>query len=883
MSPTSHSTTEQGTAFEREVGEVLRIAGYSVQLENLLGHKKADLVAIEQRLGEPWRIAVECKDYDKRLGTREVAQIASEYQPLLDSNRVDQILLVTRAGLTPQANADVSARRHFSHQRLHELLSRTLDFATYLNELERQYLEAPDGLANYYQPPITADGDDLEQVILGWLRATSTPASNLSTLDSNRPIAVLGSYGIGKSSFAVHLAYTLALAAKQGQSARVPILLRLADISNEQSLEGLLGKHLGADYTVPGYSFQKFMALNSSGRFVVICDGFDEMRQKQSWIEFRYNIRQLSRLVGAQSRLVLLGRPTAFETDRQRRVILHQARDSESNLIPDAEVPDFQEIELRRFSTEQVSRFLKAYIHYRATEDSTELIGRLTKRLADKDFRDLASRPVQLRMLADLLPRLPKLLDGVQVAELYSLFVDHLIDDVIQREADKQARLAFSPQQRRHFTRLLAYWAWESGESRAYAPFENVPPELVAEVVPDANTPDEVQRNTRDLVIGSPLDRLQDGRLGFPHRSIQEFLVAEEVWNRIAAGSVDPLALSSLITEEIADFMSANAGRDQDNLAADWIRNTTGPLSRRAYKGLLSRPSVYDHAFARLRNVLDHRQRPSAERPGPWEILYQGVSAVFGPVGQAQLTPQDFVALSRLDDEGSPSWSLLCLLSLSLMSETIAPSTLSALLDRALNCGNVTQLAPESEKRFRYVFTDHSEDGQYFARVAYEAERSQLLSESRRDLLTPWDDRSIPNSSARRRRLGQRVQVGVRLSGGRLIDTGHRQVKVRGGESIRVRILHPDAIELARRVFSGSAKVGLDVRGLRNLILDAVVGEAVISEWLEDREYLYEVAKGLRTVVPLTDELRAVLAHALLIEQTRRRGEELVSGDAILT
>jgi predicted NACHT family NTPase len=61
---------------------------------------------------------------------------------------------------------------------------------------------------------------------------------------SGDPLAIIAGYGMGKTSFARHLAFRMASRCLAGKQSRVPILLSLGAISREQSIEGLLGATL---------------------------------------------------------------------------------------------------------------------------------------------------------------------------------------------------------------------------------------------------------------------------------------------------------------------------------------------------------------------------------------------------------------------------------------------------------------------------------------------------------------------------------------------------------------------------------------------------------------------------------------------------------------
>src|SRR5947199_3768413 len=181
--------------FQVAVADLLRLAGYDVQSETLIGYKKVDVYAEERRWGRVRRIAVECKQYSRPLTQEQVTEIFSNYRPLYDAGLVDEILLVTALGITPSSETMVTLARGLSHTSFAQLQNAVIDFTSHLTALSRQVHD--DGLASYYIRP-KVDGDkDLEDLVATWIS------------EGEKPLAILGSYGMGKTSFVRHLAAKL--------------------------------------------------------------------------------------------------------------------------------------------------------------------------------------------------------------------------------------------------------------------------------------------------------------------------------------------------------------------------------------------------------------------------------------------------------------------------------------------------------------------------------------------------------------------------------------------------------------------------------------------------------------------------------------------------
>jgi hypothetical protein len=567
--------------FEDQARRLLELDGHTTG-EIQFGHKKVDLLLESYRFGERRLTAVECKAWASPLTLRETTTIYADYQPLLANHQVDEVLLVTRSGLSAAGRRLIRDSRGFAHLTLAELANSVLDLTSYMRGLSEEYHHAADGLASYYIPLKVEPGKDLFRLTSSWIA------------QSTQPMAVLGAYGSGKSSFALHLVAHLADAAANDSSARRPILIRLSDVSAEQSLEGLIGRTLGLTVAVPNYSFDRFMALNRDGRFVVVLDGFDEMKRTLSWDEFRYNLEQLNRLVTPESRVLLLGRPTAFLNDEEYEYALHGRQQIGQSLTRVADWPDYTTHRIEPFTPSQVERFLDRYLRSAATRSSGRrvraaararqldaTIAQQIDRVRDGHLQEIAKRPVQLKMLAVILPDWNGSLDRLDTTVLF----DHFIDRIIERDAKKLTRARFTTKQRRAFATSLAWWLWNEPSKRRVTADE-IPAEIIDEFRRKRENADVVRR---DLVAACFLDRSHGGPLVFPHRSFQEFLVACRMLDLLTSGRGSIAQVDRLLNLEVADFLSGLAGTKElaradaalaahrgvisDMLAGMWFRN----------------------------------------------------------------------------------------------------------------------------------------------------------------------------------------------------------------------------------------------------------------------------------------------------------------------
>lgn len=270
-----------GKELEKQTKTLLKSFGWKPTDEILIGSKKADLCFMEERFGKSICTAVECKDYSRKLSQKDLSSIYAEYLPLIESRKIDHILIVTREGVSPGGEEYVSDSRFLSHVTFSDLQFELINFIPYLNSLISEF----DGeeISEYYIDVLAIEegkstSKSLKKVVRSWLNEPE-----------NQPLAVLASYGMGKTTFARYCCCQLAKQVLKNSENRIPILLRLGEISSEQSLEGLLGKLFTSTYQIHGYSFQGFLSLVRMGKFIIFLDGFDEMKHTLNWSEFKYN------------------------------------------------------------------------------------------------------------------------------------------------------------------------------------------------------------------------------------------------------------------------------------------------------------------------------------------------------------------------------------------------------------------------------------------------------------------------------------------------------------------------------------------------------------------------------------------------------------------
>jgi len=538
------STTDVGNELRDHAIALLKARGFNVQREVRVDIKKIDVLAeIEDELDRR-RIAIECKNYSKNLSQGEVARIYTDHLALLQSKKIDGIWIITRLDFSPDARNWASQQMGLKLFTIADFEERQFGFGRYVRQIQELFTEQD--LDQYYIQQRTSDSEFLLHKIKLWIEG-----------DDSRPIAILGGYGMGKTSFCKYLVSNLAADYLNDTMKRVPIYIRLSEIAKEQELDGLLGKMLASRYRLANYNFQDVMSLNKRGKFVFIFDGFDEMKHALTWDLFKYNFGEINRTIGGDARVIIAGRPNAFLSDEEHSWALRGTRISGEKQMRLPDWPQYHELTIAPFSLSESQTFLRRYLTY----DSKKR-GELTQadeRWIDSRIRDFDSlserrdfaRPVHLKIFADIATDRNVELKDFSIYELY----DIATQQTIGREMEKAERLPISGVHRAKFVQDVAWWLWEKegGRSLQFSPHE-VPLSILRRVVSQDNAVG--QELLREMFSGAFLERKFGENFYFSHRSFLEFFVAK----KLEGASTEALTLgtvNSAINDEILYFIKS--------------------------------------------------------------------------------------------------------------------------------------------------------------------------------------------------------------------------------------------------------------------------------------------------------------------------------------
>lgn len=549
------SMTEIGDELRDHVIELLEARGFPVKREVRLNTKKIDaIVELEDELVRQ-TMAIECKNYDRNLRQSEVAQIYTEYHSLFTQKAIDGIWIIVRQDFSADARNWAAGQPGLHLFTIAEFEERQFGFSRYVRQLMEMFNEQD--LHQYYVQQRISETEQLNSHVLNWIDG-----------DDPRPIAVLGGYGMGKTSFCKYLVSTLGERYLADRSQRVPIYVRLSEIAKEQELDGLLGKMLASRYRLNNYNFQDIMNLNKRGKFVFIFDGFDEMKHALTWDLFRYNFQQINRTVHGRSRVIIAGRPNAFLSDMEHSWALRGTRIAGERMIRMPDWPEYEEITLQPFSDAEAREFLRRYLESQLSSDASStpeadavwIQSRISEFEALSRRNDFA-RPVHLRIFAELAKRRDLVLKNFSVFDLY----EEATHATLGREMEKPERLGISGDNRSKFIQEVAWWLWEkdNGRSLHFNPFA-VPTSIIRRVLTaEQQAADDAL--LRELFSGAFLERKFGDNFYFAHRSFLEFFVAKKLLESSSTGIALASAvrmtlgvINSSINQEVLEFLKSS-------------------------------------------------------------------------------------------------------------------------------------------------------------------------------------------------------------------------------------------------------------------------------------------------------------------------------------
>ena len=576
-------TPNSGDSLRDTASDYLEARYGKVRTEKREIGKKVDAYFEVESLGQKTRHYLEAKDYNRNLTREDVVKIWADYMGILEKNRPSKLLLVTRNGLSSDAEAYVRDEiSDFLHLTIWEVENEALDLSGYQSQLCNEYLE--EGIQNYYIPTkarladyssgTRLDGEksiDLFEYIESWV-----------STNTSQPIAILGGYGAGKTTFTKHIAHHYANLALVNPTSRRVISIKLGDLTSAASLQYLLGGMFTSTYPIQNFNFSRFKKFNSDGRLLILLDGFDEMKHAMPWNDFKYIISELNKLVVPNSKIILLGRPTALLSEDEHWHVLRGRRKTEDTVMKLQGWPEFLEFDLEQFTGDDRVTFIRRYLEHSLSasgdemlEDEIEIRVEQVQSVTLQE-PEIFSKPVHLRILVEIAAyteeNLSELTRDFSRWKLYRIFVDNLIE----RETEKEARLGLTKAERLEFLEELIIWLWKNRGGNTHFSISELPFKNLSEA------------DLRERLIGSLLEKKTADYYYFAHRSFPEYFLA----NLMLTDTAEPNKHernSGILTDGVELFVQDAAKADFYHSALSTLSNAYGRVSLRYLNFILAK------------------------------------------------------------------------------------------------------------------------------------------------------------------------------------------------------------------------------------------------------------------------------------------------------
>ena len=335
------------------------------------------------------------------IGLSDVMALRSSVQ----EQKTDEGWLVTTRRISRAARDEVKKEenRFLDCYTFDELIDLDADFSGYVNWLEAEIKRRK---VDTSYVPLACTKEELDPVTkrrIGVSRYEEEDGWIDGYIDlwlddpAKEHISILGEFGTGKTWFAFHYAWTALQRYKDAQSRglerpRLPVVITLRDFAKALNVENVLAGFFFTQHNIRINS-DVFDQLNRMGKLLLIFDGFDEMAAKVDRQQMINNFWELAKVVVPGAKVILTCRTEHFPEAQEGRALLNaELQASTKNLT--GETPQFEVLELEKFSDEQIRQVL---LHQAETATVDQVMG-------NPQLLDLARRPVMTDLILEALP-----------------------------------------------------------------------------------------------------------------------------------------------------------------------------------------------------------------------------------------------------------------------------------------------------------------------------------------------------------------------------------------------------------------------------------------------------------------------------------------------
>jgi len=522
-------SARKGNAFEEEVEQLLRLKGYTVKRNELINGTQIDLIAEKKDLLNNLVFVVECTDRNNTVGVPLVKEKASVLLSLKSDSELFSLIFISQNGFTAKAKAFANSQPNVILLTPTDLESDLIDFEPYFNWYSHNYRNSKGifGEGNLFKHYIELKARDEQNKNVSSITEEVKQWLNNS---SNNLLFLLGEFGSGKTSFCRQLVYELLQEkfSRQENQKSIPILINLREHRGAApNLQQVITDTLINRYGVQIQSFLAFERICSSGRILLLLDGFDEMSdtsEKEALIDC---FNQIYILAGLNAKILLTCRSNFF---RSHSDVIELLKHFSINIPLSENTDDIVQLPFKDHGRVlYIEKLTKTQIHeFIAKRFGSDAESILKEIESIHDLSDLSTRPVLLDMILTTLPELSKVKKNINSAALY----EHYTNKWTARD---DWRVKMPLKIRQAFCEILG-WVIQNEKIQEidYSILEHA---MVQSLEKIAKNRDELGKFKNELQTCSFLVRVSNqDKFRFAHKSFLEYFVAKKIIHDLSKG-----------------------------------------------------------------------------------------------------------------------------------------------------------------------------------------------------------------------------------------------------------------------------------------------------------------------------------------------------------
>ena len=328
---------------------------------------------------------------------------------------------------------------------------------------------------------------------------------------------LIGDSGAGKSTFSRELEVGLWRAYEAGKG-RIPLYIKISEI--EKPERDLIRKQL----LMAGFTESEILEMKHQRKFILICDGFDEIPYSKNL----YTSNQLNRPNEWNVQMVISCRTINLGVDYLDRFL---PGDSESGL--------FQEAVIMPFSSNQVQTYIQSYVAASRTLLSTKDFMSVLRHIPS--LKEVVRNPFLLTQFLEVLPSMMKPGQDFSVASVARVrLYDHFVEKWLDRGKKRLEKREWTEQERAAYRILchggLGMYGRDFLKRLSAAIYrQNNGPVVTYPLLDDKSTWKEEffggENTTTPLLLGICLLMGNGNQYRFIHLSLQEYGLALAVFD----------------------------------------------------------------------------------------------------------------------------------------------------------------------------------------------------------------------------------------------------------------------------------------------------------------------------------------------------------------